>query len=520
MNILIVDDDEMIRNWLKLFLSQIRHTINVVFEASDGLEALDICREQAIDLVITDVKMPRMDGTELIQKLLDLHPKIRVAVLSSYDDFNFVRTALKHGAIDYILKPEMQLDDIRNLLDKTVKDLQIEKSLTTQDPASYAKIIQRQHILHRYVDQASEPSADGLTDIPDGDILALFDEPAHLDGMCVGLFSALAPEGSTNLAISDIACERIAGEHLNGFSIPWMDDLHLILYQCVFLSQEDQHRNYIRLMSVIDQGLERHLGTTIQQSINLICQESDKLQTKIREAMEIMDSVIYYASSERKTTHHQGLFTGRKSLIHDLQIYLDQRQVRDANNLLKTYLQQAHEHQISPVRIKRDLLTALNVYLTHTTQSTEPSAFEDLIDRWMAKIQAATDATTVQNELNHFCQNFIDLYRSCQTMLSTSVLEAVNFIENNFQNRIGLEDVARHVNLSRSYFSQLFSKEKGLPFCDYLENVRIQKAKILLKSTHYSVSDIASAVGFSNQNYFTKVFKNATGYSPLQFKKV
>ena len=132
MKILIVEDDTMLRNWLSMLLSSLSDYQLQIYEASDGLEALEVCQKMPVELVITDIKMPRMDGLHLIQKLKESDPEIRTAVLSSYDDFSFVKVALQYGALDYILKAEMTVKDLSQLLDKVQNDFQVEHSLARE----------------------------------------------------------------------------------------------------------------------------------------------------------------------------------------------------------------------------------------------------------------------------------------------------------------------------------------------------------------------------------------------------
>jgi len=140
MNILIVDDDAIIRNWLSMLLKQLHQYEITLFEATDGLEALNICAVSPIDLVITDIKMPQMNGIELISRLKNEYPQIRTSVLSSYDEFEYVRIALKSGALDYTLKAEMKLEDITALLEKTLNNIKMEESVQ-QGLSSYYSAI-------------------------------------------------------------------------------------------------------------------------------------------------------------------------------------------------------------------------------------------------------------------------------------------------------------------------------------------------------------------------------------------
>ena len=101
-----------------------------------------------------------------------------------------------------------------------------------------------------------------------------------------------------------------------------------------------------------------------------------------------------------------------------------------------------------------------------------------------------------------------------------SVQAAVEYINVNYDHKITLDDIAKHVYLNRTYTSQLFKKHMKVNFADYLEMVRINKAKTLLLDTSMPISEIAARVGYSNQSYFTKVFKHNTGFSPNAFRMI
>ena len=119
MRILIVDDDVLIRKWLTMLLRQIPNREITVDVAEHGMQALTIIRGGTVpDLLITDIKMPQMDGLELCQQLKHHFPQIPVVILSSYDEFPFVKKALQLGAVDYILKADMCLEDISSIIER------------------------------------------------------------------------------------------------------------------------------------------------------------------------------------------------------------------------------------------------------------------------------------------------------------------------------------------------------------------------------------------------------------------
>lgn len=123
MNIIIADDDKIIRQGLRLIISKkLSSNFTIVAEVSNGQEALDIIKTQQIDVLITDIKMPVMDGVTLIKEVAKLEVSTRTIVLSGFDEYNFVRESLKNGAVDYFLKP-INREDFKELLLKINEEL-------------------------------------------------------------------------------------------------------------------------------------------------------------------------------------------------------------------------------------------------------------------------------------------------------------------------------------------------------------------------------------------------------------
>lgn len=118
MNILIVDDERIIREWFRMTVDKLGGDCRIIGEAASGEDALEFCRQHQVDLVVTDVKMPGMDGLELIKRLKEEQPGVRSVIFSSYSEFHFAAEALKLGANEYILKAEITLPGLEDILQK------------------------------------------------------------------------------------------------------------------------------------------------------------------------------------------------------------------------------------------------------------------------------------------------------------------------------------------------------------------------------------------------------------------
>lgn len=224
MKILIVEDDTMLRNWLSMLLSSLSDYQLQIYEASDGLEALEVCQKMPVELVITDIKMPRMDGLHLIQKLKESDPEIRTAVLSSYDDFSFVKVALQYGALDYILKAEMTVKDLSQLLDKVQNDFQVEHSLAKGIFPDFRTISGAQKAVTDFL--AGQLSQNAL--------LEMLNLPADAPTTAL-LFLHLQDKSDGDVPIfeaADICTKTLFSENLHGMAIPYRAENCLLFYGC------------------------------------------------------------------------------------------------------------------------------------------------------------------------------------------------------------------------------------------------------------------------------------------------
>ena len=512
MNILIVDDDTLIRNWLSMLLTQLKQYEIRIFEATDGIEALELCAKAPIDLVITDIKMPQLNGIDLIRRLKNEYPHIRTSVLSSYDDFDYVRIALKCGALDYILKAEMKIEDISGLLEKTLNDFKIEKSLQHGSHSNYSATNETKKKFTNYLENKNTSCEQFLSAIK---------PPLTMNHLCISIFKT----NVTTIAdvpvfiISDICNNTMKGEKINGITFPWNKDYFVLMYNCTDTINEHQKEEYLKLLSILDKNLEKYVDTPISYSINLICKKDDELRLKFSDAVDIMSYRHYYSLSvnieEIITEQH----SGRKELVGSIQKLLDIGDHQQAITILLKHLAYVHSIYVAPKKVKSFVTAAMNIFLTHATLLDSQNGFAENMESFLDTIINSATAEDVQDTIEHFFRVYIEQVLCSTQNISNTIKLAVDYINENCSKKIILDDVAAHVFLNRSYLSQLFKKEMGISFGDYLEKVRIDRAKQLIRSSTKSMSEIAGFVGFSNQNYFTKVFKKVTGVSPLKYKK-
>lgn len=158
MKVLVVDDEAMICEWLQFCISQ-NSSCQLTGVAHNGQEALELFHRDEPDLILTDIKMPVMDGLEFLHALKALNSRAKVVVMTAFSDFDLVRQALRDGASEYLLKTEMQNDLLQELLNRMAGELQFAKG---QDESDAANVSQIQSVISRILRQTRELSDDDL----------------------------------------------------------------------------------------------------------------------------------------------------------------------------------------------------------------------------------------------------------------------------------------------------------------------------------------------------------------------
>lgn len=507
MTVLIADDNTLIRNWLKIMLQQLDSTLEVL-ESADGSEALETCLAKPVDLLITDIKMPGMDGISLIRTLQKQRPGILSAVLSSYDDFSYVRIALQCGALDYILKAEMKQEDINSLMQKA-RDMRSLSRSGEDHLARYGGRI-------RAAVEAYDHFVQGL----DGDgtellrVCGLGDAPAGAALVLLHVHRPEAEMASSNIA--PICCHVLAELGLQGVAVPTEGEGFLMLYRLPDGGAAVQQEQHMRLLSMLEQSLEAARAGSLRQNVSVTISASDTLSKKLRYAQSLIDYQIYYGCSGLPSKDAASR-DGERRFLEKMQGLLPLRDHSYACSLLRQYVTQRHAAGEMPHRIRRAVTTAAQMMLGVLPADSQSSEEFHHLDRLAQELSTAKSSDRLSRKVDQFCRLYVGFDGECGRV-SPAVAQAIDYCNEHYGSRITLEELAGLVRLNKSYFSQLFHKEMGVPFGDYLENVRVRRAQSLLYNSSKSMSEIAEQVGFASQNYFTKVFKKATGLTPSQYR--
>ncbi|MWV45393.1 response regulator [Paenibacillus sp. HJL G12] len=502
--LLIIDDERNIRIGLKAMIEREYPSLYSIRLAAGGVEALELYRDERADMIITDIRMPGMDGLELIQELNRSPLPPAVVILSGYDDFQYAKEAITYRVREYLLKPIVR-EELYQALNRITDDLKQEHEVN-----------QELEKLNKYKD---EQAADQLNyiflhpDIPELEIrsrcakagLHLLTQP-YVTGVIQG-------EPRQDSDFKKLWAEHFTGEN----SIAFTDkDRNLV----VITSDESLFTDFI----VYAQEKRLHVGI----GVSAVNKEPEKVKHSYFQAKQALkyqilqakkDASIYYYKDVNHLTMPQGLpeeeirrlanllGTGRKQEIQELWHCIFNVQTIKRHNI--SYLEQLS-------RLVNELVFD-QVFTSYGEASVE-------ILKSYKKIGYLYHSETISDYIHDAEDLLLRLDGYIKDIKEAHIghaemKAAIEYIGQNYDKPLNMATVSNHVSLNYSYFSETFKHFTGMSFVPYLKKVRIDKAKDLLEETHRKVYEIADQVGFENVKQFNRVFRELEGVSPMEYRE-
>lgn len=503
MNILLVDDDRMIRSWLTIMLRQAGIPQENLFEAENGKDALDICGARSIDLVVTDLEMPALDGLQLLSELNERFPAVKSAVLTSYPDYEYVRAALRFNVIDYIVKPLMTLEDILSLLDRYRCEEYAAASGGLDPKAGLRQ-------LKEYLSSGNLTFQIGDMNFPEGQPVCC---------CCIQFQSsdALQEESEARRFLS-ICQEYFRAEKIQGRAYILSPVLALLLYHGENAKTLHPSQYYERLSMLLEHSLSKYARSPLKFHSFRACSSPPVLKKHLTHIFSVCEAQSYYHDPSLADVSTLNEVQTETACLKIQNMLFSSAE--DAPFSYSEWLRELHKKRTDPGQVKKalrrinsSLLAALRIHAFHIGNET-PQAVEQSLER----LEHVCDFQGAEAVIASLEQQLGRAAVQEQQKLPPAIQSCIEYIESNYAVPIQLDDIAKHVHLNSAYLSFLFKKHTGVSFIRFLEYVRIRQAKHLLQTTRLSIAEIAEAVGFSGQNYFSKVFRRVVGCNPSGYR--
>ena len=522
-SVFLVEDEIVTREGIRNSIPWKNIPYTLVGEAPDGELALSALREIKPDILITDIKMPFMDGLELSRIIKRDQPWIKIIILSGHDEFEYAKEAISIGVEEYLLKP-ISLMDMLASLEKVRLQIEKEKSRLTNIENLKMQIKSSEEVLkERWLCELITGQISTINAIETAKSIGIDLIVGGYVIMIVEIFAA--SDDYTQLSIVTRIIDSILKERDDFLLFPQSLGKQIILAKNI--SRE----------SLDDEVYTLAQGIKFESERNTDCKVAIGIGSVVGHIEEIVHS---YADAD-KAMRYMSL-TGRKNIIG-----AGDMQWSKAGG--PPVIDGDHISERLRFAVKGDIESLISQYMEiigensskHGSSSYFAIVYADIIDTVSDLVgDLQGDAGEVLHEpgsgnrimeepvsredfmdaLGSLIERWIEFRDS--NIYSTNQLkvrEAKRYIDEKFREHdLSLNSVASFVNLSPNHFSTVFSQEAEKTFIEYLTSVRINKAKQLLLKGNMKSADITFEVGYSDPHYFSFIFKKNTGMSPREFR--
>lgn len=525
-SLLIVDDEKTTRDSLKEYISWNELGVDLVATAKNGLDALKLAHKIKPDILLTDVRMPKMDGIKLASKIRELYEDCMIIFLSGYSDKEYLKKAIYLQAISYIEKP-ISIKEIRSVVRRTVQEYHkraVEKAKKLRLRESLAKNLPliRQEIAAELV--RGETNLEDLAE-KYGEAFVSLPSAEFFTPVCLIVNWDPVVDEAMKTSLKRVLLELLSGEDSPNF-FPYLmgfeDDDKIILILA-------SHRHHDQTTALLKRLLERKLADLstcqycLSAGIGSPVREMASLPESYRLAVIAANTQFYsgpgsiFAYCDVAGSH----FEPKKDLYQHFRVYLSKNDMNEAIELvnkLTNVIKFAQEKNINRVK---------NIYfnlLLIVFEVAKDRGFINLYDENEKNyIWQEIERTKTLAELSAYIISNIESVFSTmeeQNAVHSKIYEITTYIKENYTAEdLSVQSIARHTYLSYTYLCAFFKKNTGKTINEYITEVRIEKAKELLREGRMRLYEIASSIGYTDPNYFSSLFKKHTGYTPSEFKE-
>ena len=529
--VLIIDDEPTIRKGLINIINWKKFQCEICGEASDGVEGLEKIEAYKPDLVFADINMPEINGLEMIKSAKQIVPHSKFIILSGYREFSYMQEAIKIGAFDYILKPS-SIEDICEVVKRAVIELKyqrddqleakklrkcFEESIPILKEKLLYDIIFQININEEEIKEGFELYGIEINEFVmimieiDGD--SKKKEPYQRQLYQFGIINTVE-----EMFAEEFKVEKIV---LNNKQIAFIIGTH----ETVELLEEDVYKK----VHSIQQLVESCFDFTVSIAISTKGKDVDELHDKMMECKNALAYRFYMGNSSIILYRDlSGFYKGQDNLAFDgidkvLCNTIKTGNEEDVVHILGQINDKVIQTNLDPEYIKTfywNLIYEINmIRISIKNLEVQDKDLSHDISSLYKLIDNATQVKELQDLLEDVAMSVVHrINRYNKKNINQILQKAMDYICENYTMSITLNELAEHTYVSTYYLSRMFKKELGKNFVEYLNEVRIDKAKELLKDNKYKTYEVAELVGIQDPHYFSKIFKKYVNMTPTEYK--
>lgn len=519
---LIVDDEEILRTGLTRMIERMELPIVVVGSANDGLQALEMIEIHEPNVLLTDIRMPNMDGLELIEKLAIDQQRIRTIILSGYDDFDYARKAMRSGCSDYLVKPP-NFDELSELLRSIYLDLSLEMEKRMEESRK-DEILNRNQVLLKtdFLRTLMAKKINASSEQQMIEQAARLGINLRFDAYAVAIlrsekrFEITQKYSTADWELLKYACYNIVGEIFEGAPSYYDEHEQLVILLPNHYSFEESCEKLQETRRNLSHYLQLTFSAALSASYPIhALAEAYEEATRLLSLRLLREKSVLITSKE--VTHYNNEdITPHLKLLDELQ-HCDSRS--EIQLKLKHWLESAKTAAYSPQALEK-LKQELRVALIALVQQ-PPIKQADLertvhFSMWLEQLGHADSFSDQLKFVHEIIEQTAEQQKPGHQ--NQTVEKAIAYIQKHYNRTITLISISEHVHMNPAYFSVMFKKKTGIGVIEFVTDVRMEEAKKLLAETELKIYQIAELVGYNDPAYFSNTFKRICGVTPHEYR--
>lgn len=512
MKVLIVDDEVIIRTGLSSVINWEASGFTVLEPAASAEEALSRIPDERPEIIFTDIRMTGKSGLEMAHEVKQAYPNTEMIVISGYDEFAYAQQALREGVSDYLLKTSRP-DEIIQAALRAKKRLEERRQADERGRAKEAVV--NRSFLRELLTSASSPDEQMAAELWHRYPRLRTIQGKHQLQIWIISAQAGACEGLSN---SELLHGKL-GDMLTGWLpcewLPWNEALLLLV------KIEADHSGWnpvVRAIQKAEQALHCRTFAACGRSIG-----------DVRQMREAIDTALEAHSYTWLLSHEQFVCYDELGARKGLRIFCTQEEEIALSSLLRSGSKEGLRAEIERIleRIKQDsqatpgsvqaylhsLLIAGYRWLERAASSI---GYSSLLPRGEEIDKAALASRPEQTLMVHF-ESMMKQYNQMVSGVSP-VRRALAYIHDHLDQSLSLSQVAKHVHMNPNYFSEVFKRETGQNYIEFVTQAKLRKAMTLLRETPAKISEVAYQIGYEDIKHFNRLFKKFTGLTPSEYR--
>ncbi|HBZ03112.1 MAG TPA: two-component system response regulator [Lachnospiraceae bacterium] len=522
LKVMFVDDEPYIVEGLKVLIDWKSENFEIVKVAENGLEALEYLKENEVNLVIADIKMPVMTGIELLERVkTEGISDAYFIILSGYNDFQYVRDAMRLGSMDYLLKP-VKKDELIEILRK-ITDLNEENVMMEEHHKETETAFLQRHMIALIVGRYDDVNLDYLSKnmrLSEGVRYVIIELP-DTDELDTTEGSLMQYRREMNEAATFILGED-SNHLINDVSLNHSTYDTGFIY-CDYMAEDmglDDMEFLSKFQARLESALKRKVRIISGKKVPDITQVSKSYSSAcILKSQEVFHEARPVVTYEREMTINPRKATLFKKSLDNLVKAIEQSDETEINKCVNAFYDDISKAGLGDsVSLNMNYLLFQLIHIA--TELDSELDQEEILHRIS---ESSFDEGVKRGSSIHmynFACEYAEYLNQLRKNVSGGILKDVeNEIKENYSQNLSLKKLSEKYFINCSYLGSLFTKKYGVSFKDYLTDYRINEAAKMLINTEDRIVDISSAVGYKNSDYFIRRFIEIKGMTPSQYRR-